>query len=288
MGAALAAKLPAARAAVRSRRRHPRLRPARALHRRARPRSSTRPSTASRRCSSAASPALEQLKQDAPDAVDDCAATAGLSLGEYTALVFAGVMDFEAGLRVVQERGRAMQDAADATPSGMVSVLGLERDKSKSCATRPASGEVLEIANLLCPGNIVVSGSKAACERVATLAEAAGAMKVIPLAVAGAFHTSLMQPAVERLAAALANVEIRQAANSRDFRTSTPRPHDDPDEIRATARPAGRQPVLWEDSMRCLLGRHGVEKFYEIGPGRVLAGLLKRIDRKFPCENVAA
>ena len=108
-----------------------------------------------------------------------------------------------------------MQDAADAAPSGMVSVLGLERDKIEELCDEAREGEVLQVANLLCPGNIVVSGSKAACARVAALAEAAGAMKVIPLAVAGAFHTPLMQPAVERLAAALAQRRDPQRRASR-------------------------------------------------------------------------
>src|SRR5207247_4690423 len=102
--------------------------------------------------------ALEQLKENAPELVEGCAAAAGLSLGEYTALVFAGVMSFEDGLRVVQERGRAMQDAADAVQSGMVSILGLDAEKiEKLCEDAQADGEVLQIANYLCPGNIVVS-----------------------------------------------------------------------------------------------------------------------------------
>src|SRR6478736_8754509 len=154
--------------------------------------------------------AVEQLKENAPELVEGCAAAAGLSLGEYTALVFAGVMEFEAGLRVVQERGRAMQDAADATSSGMVSVLGMEREQVAKLCDEARTDQVLEIANLLCPGNIVVSGETAACERLVTLATAAGAMKVIPLAVAGAFHTSLMESAVERLRQALAEVPMKK------------------------------------------------------------------------------
>ncbi len=110
--------------------------------------------------------ALEQLKQDSPELVDRCAATAGLSLGEYTALVFAGVMDFETGLRVVQERGRAMQAASDAVPSGMVSILGIEREQVDSLVAQARGDETLEVANLLCPGNIVVSGHTAACDRM--------------------------------------------------------------------------------------------------------------------------
>src|SRR5690349_7005495 len=160
--------------------------------------------------------ALEWLKVNKPEVVTGCTAAAGLSLGEYTALVFAGVLSFEDGLRVVQERGRAMQDAANAVPSGMVSVLGLDAEKiQKVCDDARAEGEVLQIANYLCPGNIVVSGHKGACERVADLATKAGAMKTIPLSVAGAFHTPLMQPAVERLKNALRSEEHTSELQSR-------------------------------------------------------------------------
>jgi [acyl-carrier-protein] S-malonyltransferase len=231
--------------------------------------------------------ALEQLKQNSPELVDRCSATAGLSLGEYTALVFAGVMDFESGLRVVQERGRAMQDAADATSSGMVSVLGMEREQVAALCDEARSDETLEIANLLCPGNIVCSGATAACERLVTLATAAGAMKVIPLAVAGAFHTSLMQSAVERLRATLANVPM-QKPRIPVISNVDARPHDDPDEIRELLIRQVCSQVRWEDSMRYLLDEQGVNQFYELGPGRVLCGLLKRIARKIPCENIAA
>ena len=180
-----------------------------------------------------------------------------------------------------------MQDAADAAPSGMVSLLGLERDRIEELCDQAREGDVLEIANLLCPGNIVVSGSKPACQRIAALAEAAGAMKVIPLAVAGAFHTSLMQPAVDRLAAALNDVELRQPRIP-VLSNVDAKPHDDPAEIRALLVRQVVSPVLWEDSMRRILADYSVDKCYEIGPGRVLAGLLKRIERRFPCENIAA
>jgi [acyl-carrier-protein] S-malonyltransferase len=231
--------------------------------------------------------ALERLKRDSPELVKSCAAAAGLSLGEYTALVFAGVMDFEAGLRVVQERGRAMQAAADAEPSGMVSLLGMERDQVASLCDHARGGDTLEIANLLCPGNIVVSGHKAACARVAELATAAGAMKVIPLAVAGAFHTPLMQPAVERLRAALADVPLNRPRIPVVSNVDA-RPHDDSNEIRELLIKQVCSPVRWEDSMRYLLDEQKITQFYEIGPGRVLNGLLKRVARKVPCENIAA
>jgi [acyl-carrier-protein] S-malonyltransferase len=232
--------------------------------------------------------ALEQLKQISPELVERCAAAAGLSLGEYTALVFAGVMDFEVGLRIVQERGRAMQDAADATSSGMVSVLGLEREQVESLCEQARDGETLEVANLLCPGNIVVSGHKGACERIANLATAAGAMKVISLAVAGAFHTPLMQSAVDRLRVALADVPMNPPRIPVISNVEA-RPHDDDaDEIREQLIQQVCSQVRWEDSMRYLLEEQKITQFYELGPGRVLCGLLKRIARKVPCENVAA
>ena len=231
--------------------------------------------------------ALEQLKKHSPEVVAGCDITAGLSLGEYTALVFAGAIDFESGLRLVQTRGQAMQDAADAVASGMVSILGMERDEIEKLCVEARGNEVLQVANLLCPGNIVVSGSSSACERITPLAESAGAMKVIPLSVAGAFHTPLMQPAVERLSAALAEVDIQEpripVISNVDAKT-----HTDPEEIRSLLVQQVVSPVLWEASMSWLIKDFGVEQCYEVGPGKVLRGLLKRIARKLPCESVAA
>ena len=225
--------------------------------------------------------AIESLEAKSPEVVAECQAAAGLSLGEYSALVFAGVMDFETGLRVVQERGAAMQAAADATASGMVSILGLELAQVEALCRQAGEGEILQVANLLCPGNIVVSGTKAACERVAAQAPAAGAMKAIPLAVAGAFHTSIMGPAVERLAAALADVPL-QKPRIPVISNVDAQPHDDPQEIRRLLVEQVVKPVRWEDSLRRLLAI-GCDRFYEVGPGRVLRGLLKRIDRKVEC-----
>lgn len=266
--------------------------------------------------------ALEKLKRNAPELVTSCSAAAGLSLGEYTALVFAESIDFDTGVRLVHQRGKAMQKASDAVPSGMVSILGLERpqvealcqqvlaqDGSKqelqpgklqpdkvvisnrldqgfdSAATE--HGTVLQIANLLCPGNIVVSGSLDACRQITPLAEKAGAMKVIRLSVAGAFHTRLMQPAVEQLTNALSMVEIRPPQIPVISNVDA-QPHDDPDEIRSLLIQQVVRPVLWEDTMRWLIDSMQIGQCYEIGPGRVLRGLLKRVARKLPCENVTA
>jgi len=228
--------------------------------------------------------ALESLKQKSPEVVENCRFAAGLSLGEYTALVFAGVMEFEPALRVVAERGAAMQAAADATPSGMVSILGLEREQLESLCRDCAQGEILQIANLLCPGNIVVSGSKDACQRIAEAATTAGAMKTIPLVVAGAFHTPIMQPAVDRLAAALAKVTLHKPRIPVVSNVDA-KPDDDPEEMRRLLVEQVVKPVLWEDSVRWLLAQ-GVNQVYEVGPGRVLRGLMKRIDRKLDCQGV--
>ena len=228
---------------------------------------------------------VESLKATLPDVLTSAAATAGLSLGEYTSLVFARVMSFEDGLRVVQQRGRAMQDAADAVPSGMVSILGMEVPRIQElCDQARGEGEVLQIANYLCPGNIVVSGHKAACAKIAELATAAGAMKTIPLEVAGAFHTPIMQPAVEKLAKALAGVKLSSpripVVSNVDAAT-----HSDPEEIRSLLVKQVVSPVRWDDSQRYLLSQ-GYGPHWEIGPGRVLRGLLKRIDRKAAAEGV--
>jgi [acyl-carrier-protein] S-malonyltransferase len=228
--------------------------------------------------------ALESLRADSPDVVLSCEASAGLSLGEYTAMVFAGVMDFDDGLMLVQNRGAAMQEAADATPSGMVSVLGLELAEVQKLCEKARNGEILEIANLLCPGNIVISGTNDACERAAEMAQPLGAMKAVPLAVAGAFHTKIMQPAVERLEQALSVVPMHKPRIP-VISNYDAKPHDDPEEIRRLLMCQVLNPVLWEDSIRYLIGQ-GFSQFYEVGPGRVLRGLLRRIDRSVSCQCV--
>lgn len=229
--------------------------------------------------------ALESLRGTDPAAIDACQATAGLSLGEYTALVFAGALSFADGLRVVRRRGEAMQAAADATAGGMVSLIGLEQPKIEELCAKARESDTLEVANLLCPGNIVVSGAKAACDRVAALAEETGA-RTVKLAVAGAFHTALMKPADEALAKALAEVEIR-TPRMPVWSNVDAKPHTDPAEIRGLLVRQVLQPVLWEQTLRELLAA-GFDKFYEIGPGRVLAGLLKRVQRKADCVNISA
>ena len=227
--------------------------------------------------------ALERLKQDNPAAIENCTITAGLSLGEYSALCFADVLSFEDALRVVQQRGEAMQAASDAKPSGMVAVLGFEPAQVADLVAAARQEDVLEIANLLCPKNIVCSGDVAACQRLREAAEAAGAMKVIPLTVAGAFHTSLMQSAVSSLTNALQDVEMRPPRIPVVSNVDA-KPHTDPEELRSLLTQQVVHPVRWEDSIREIMSS-GVEEFFEVGAGKVLRGLMKRIDRKFPFSN---
>ena len=228
--------------------------------------------------------APESLKKTNPEVVEACSCAAGLSLGEYTALACAGALSFEDGLRLVAERGKAMQAAADATPSGMVSLLSAEIPVVEELCEKAREGEILQIANLLCPGNTVVSGTKAACERVVKLAEETGSARPVALAVAGAFHTPIMRPADERLAEVLAGVQI-SAPKFPVISNVDAEAHNDPDEIRAILVRQILSPVQWETTIRKLIA-DGYDSFWEIGPGRVLRGLMKRIDRKTPCQGV--
>jgi len=234
---------------------------------------------------------LEVLRdRDEGAAVDSACVTAGLSLGEYSALVFAGALGFEDAVRLVDVRGRAMQACADAAPGGMVAVLGLDREAVAALCDAERGADVLEVANVLCPGNVVVSGAAQACARVAAAAPAAGAMKCVPLGVAGAFHTSLMRGAMAELTAALERTPLA-VPRIPVVSNVDARPHTDPAEIRRLLARQLVGVVEWQASMEHLLapiadGGHGVRAAWEVGPGRVLRGLLKRIDRKFPCSGL--
>lgn len=221
--------------------------------------------------------ALEKLRAESPDVVLGCEVAAGLSLGEYTALVFAGAMSFEDGLRVVQARGEAMQAAAEATPSSMVSALLLSPEDVEAVRDEASAAGKIEIANYLCPGNTVLSGDNAACEKAVELIEAKGG-RPIPLAVAGAFHTDIMKPADDKLAAVLADVEVK-TPEIPVISNVDAAAHTDPDEIKSILVQQVLKPVRWEDSVRKMLA-DGSTEFYEIGPGKVLTGLMKRINRK--------
>ncbi|GAX79375.1 hypothetical protein CEUSTIGMA_g6817.t1 [Chlamydomonas eustigma] len=222
--------------------------------------------------------------------LDDIDVAAGLSLGEYTALAFAGAITFEDGLRLVKLRGESMQAAADAQPSGMLSVIGLDSEKvAELCQAATAdagSDKPIQIANYLCPGNYAVSGSKEACDVVEKRAKEFKARMTVRLAVAGAFHTQYMQPAVGRLQEALANTEIK-TPRIPVISNVDAKPHSDPNVIKEILAKQVTSPVQWERSMGDLFEK-GLTKSYEIGPGKVIAGIAKRINKAHEIENVMA
>jgi [acyl-carrier-protein] S-malonyltransferase len=212
-------------------------------------------------------------------------AWAGLSLGEYTALHLGGVFSFEDGLKLVAARGKYMQEAAVATPSGMVALAGADEAKATELCAQAAQGDVLAPANFNAPGQIVVSGSKAACERILPLAEAAG-LKAIPLKVAGAFHSSLMQPAADRMAAELDKVQF-SAPTQPVYANVTAAKHGDAASIKRLLVDQIVKPVRWEQTMQAMLaGDAATARWVELAPQRTLAGMLKRINRRLPVESL--
>jgi len=212
------------------------------------------------------------------------AGTAGLSLGEYTALVFAGSIALEDALVLVRKRGAYMREAGRRNPGAMLSVIGLDEPAVLDIVKEASSAGVIVAANWNCPGQVVLSGQVPALEAAEKLAAAKGAMKAVFLKVDGAFHSPLMQDAADKLARDLAGVKIVTpavpvAANvTGDFVS-------EPDEIRRLLARQVTSSVLWEKSFRRLASA-GAASFTEIGPGRVLTGLAKRIDRKVPVEAV--
>lgn len=215
-------------------------------------------------------------------------AYAGLSLGEYTALHLAGAFTFEEGLRLVAARGRYMQEAAVASPSGMVAILGAEEPAVRELCEKAAQGDVLVPANFNAPGQIVVSGSKAACERALAEAGQAG-MKATALVVAGAFHSPLMQPAADRMRVELDKTNFRPLTTT-VYSNVTAEPHVGAESIKELLIRQIVAPVQWERTMRTLVGGDGAEsaRFVELAPGRTLAGLAKRINRRLPIESFAS
>lgn len=212
--------------------------------------------------------------------------TAGLSLGEYTALYAAGVISFEDGLLLVQKRGQAMQAAADATKGAMVSIIGLDEETVRRLCVEAGNGEVLVPVNFNCPGQIVISGSQSACRRAEELAAKYGAMKAVRLEVAGAFHTEMMASAAKTLKQALSNCEISEPSDAKIIANISAEYYGSAEEIAEGLTKQLTCPILWQKCMERLLA-DGVERFYEIGPGRVLTGLMKRINRKADVVNVS-
>ncbi len=223
--------------------------------------------------------AFELLKERVPSLKFE--ATAGLSLGEFTALAAASVMTFDDAVRVVRQRGRFMQEACEATRGGMAAIIGLDE-----AATREVCAQAgVELANLNCPGQIVISGHadkiNAACE----LAKARGAKRALPLNVAGAYHSALMASAQPKLGDALSKISLA-APKVPVISNVTAQPHTTPAEISQRLVEQVTSSVRWEESMRYLLAQ-GFTRFIELGPGTALSGFMKRIDKGAQVWNVA-
>ncbi|MEN9574077.1 MAG: S-malonyltransferase [Verrucomicrobiota bacterium] len=223
--------------------------------------------------------ALELLRARVPGLKFD--ATAGLSLGEFTALTAAGAMNFEDGLRIVRLRGRFMQEACEATQGGMAAIIGLDE-----APTREVCAEAgVELANLNCPGQLVISGAADKITKACELAKARGAKRALPLPVAGAYHSQLMASAQPKLRAALAGITL-SAPSVPVIANVTAQPHGTPAEIADTVVAQVTSSVRWEESIRSLLAQ-GFTRFIELGPGTALTGFMKRIDKTAQVLNVA-
>ncbi|SEF56781.1 ACP S-malonyltransferase [Paenibacillus sp. UNC499MF] len=211
--------------------------------------------------------------------------TAGHSLGEYSALVASGVLGFEDAVRTVRARGEFMEQAVPDGLGAMAAVLGAERGALDELC-RSVSGETgaVELANINCPGQIVVSGTREGVQAVVDRAKEIGAKRAIPLEVSGPFHSSLMKPASEKLADVLAGLSLQEAAVP-VVANVTARPVTSPEEIKDLLVRQVYSPVLWEDTVAWLI-EQGVDTFVEIGSGTVLAGLIKKVSRNVKIVSV--
>ena len=221
---------------------------------------------------------LQQQNVSAPLAM------AGHSFGEYSALVAAGAIEFSDGIKLVAKRGRYMQSAVPDGSGAMAALLGLDDDQVRGVCERAAEGEVIEPVNFNSPGQVVVAGHAPAVDRALKIAKETGAKRAIKLSVSVPSHCRLMKPAAERLAAELATVEITSPAvsviHNADVSVAT-----DADGIRRRLTEQLSSPVLWADTVRKIAGQ-GASALIEAGPGKVLAGLAKRIDRSLQAVSV--
>ncbi|BAP29207.1 malonyl CoA-acyl-carrier protein transacylase [Chryseobacterium sp. StRB126] len=199
---------------------------------------------------------------------------AGHSLGEFSALVANGVLSFDDGLKLVSERAKAMQEACDANPSSMAAILGLEDAKVEEICAQ-INGIVVP-ANYNCPGQLVISGETSAVEEACVKLKEAGAKRALLLPVNGAFHSPLMQPAQERLAAAIENTKFRKATIP-VYQNITTTAVTNPDEIKQNLIDQLTGPVKWTQSVQNMI-KDGASNFIEVGPGKTLQGLIKKID----------
>ena len=222
--------------------------------------------------------ALELLKERVPGL--SFQATAGLSLGEFTALTAAGAMSFEDGLRLVRQRGRFMQEACQATRGGMAAIIGLDEAPTREVCAQAG----VALANLNCPGQIVISGAADKIAQACELAKAKGAKRALPLVVAGAYHSPLMESAQPKLKAELAGVRLTAPAVP-VVANVTAQPHEGAESVQARLVEQVTSSVRWEESMRYLVAQ-GFTRFIELGPGKALSGFMKRIEKTAQILNV--
>jgi [acyl-carrier-protein] S-malonyltransferase len=209
---------------------------------------------------------------------------AGHSLGEYSALVAAGAFSFEIGLKLVKLRGRLMQDAGTVNPGTMAAIIGLSPEQIVDVCDKASEAGVVVPANFNSTGQIAISGSIAGVKKAMELAKEAGAKKTMELVVSGAFHSPLMESATTDMVDALNNTDIKQP-NCPIVANVTGQPTTNPEEIRENLIKQLTNPVRWIESMQSIIDNK-VTQFYEVGPGKVLSGLLKRIDRSVTCTPI--
>jgi [acyl-carrier-protein] S-malonyltransferase len=230
-----------------------------------------------------ASVAVWEAYIEAGGQLDTYSWTAGLSLGEYAALHIAGAVGFDDALRLVMRRGQLMQEASLASPSGMVSLVGADEPTAIALCARARGTDILGPANFNCPGQIVISGSRAACDRAVELAAEFGC-RAVALPVAGAFHSQLMEPAARGLESVLRETTFSEPVIPVISNVNA-QPHGGPAAIRDALKRQVTQPVLWQRCVERMMAE-GATHFVEIGPGRVLTGLMRKINRKMPITNV--
>ncbi|MFI3295517.1 MAG: ACP S-malonyltransferase [Rikenellaceae bacterium] len=208
---------------------------------------------------------------------------AGHSLGEFSALVSAGALSFEDGLRLVSQRAMAMQKACELQPSTMAAILGLSDEVVEGVCAQ--IDDVVVAANYNCPGQLVISGSIEGIDKACTLLSEAGAKRALKLNVGGAFHSPLMEPAREELALAIEKAEIT-APCCPIYQNVDAQAHTDPQQIKANLIAQLTAPVRWTQTVQQMLAA-GADSFTELGPGAVLCGLVKKVDRSMACQAIA-
>lgn len=208
-------------------------------------------------------------------------AVAGHSLGEFSALVVSGALAFEDGLRLVSKRAQAMQACCEAVEGGMAAILALSDEQVEQICAETEG--VVVAANYNCPGQLVISGEKAAVEAACVKAKEAGARRAMPLPVGGAFHSPLMEPAREELEKAIAEAPFR-TPSCPIYQNVDAKPHTDPEEIKQNLIAQLTAPVRWTQIVQQMLA-DGVEQMTELGPGTVLQGLVKKVSAELPIES---